>query len=257
MFNYMQGELYKIMHRRCTKIFFGLFGIMAFFLNYLFKVTASGATLLDLTNEALGLWMMLITGFGWFLVFMLEQIVYSNEGKAGTLKNSVSYGFSRSKIYVARFLVEIFFMLFAILVLAAVMLLGHLVFFGAASAEMYRFVFQMFVALFFMWLGALAMAHALAMCFTSNSVSTTIYMMYFFGGDLIFEILRMIFSDNDIIQFICDHEIYNLSYNTYMSGALNKGITSSQMLTCIVVGLVYLVVCFLLGWFFFKKKEVK
>lgn len=254
MFDFIRSELYKVLHRRCTKVFFIIFGLLAFFCNYPFRLindTFSTGGLI--TDGTLLVWAMVLVQFGWFIVYMVGQTVHSNESKNGVLKNSVSVGIGRTKIYVARFLAELIYLGIAIVILSCILLSGHFVFLGAASSEAYSSFFKILGCLAILWIAALSMAHCLAMICNSNSLCTTIYILYFMFGEGILNLLLLLFKNNGVIKFMKEHEIYIIASNLLQEELLS----SASVMKVVGVAIVYFIFFFALGILVFHRKEIK
>lgn len=257
MIPFVQSELYKVLHKRGTKIFFLFFGCAAFFFNYLFKLAKDTWNFENMSDGVLLIWMMIIVEVGWFLVLMISQMVHSNEGKVGVLKNSVSVGMSRTKIYISRWIAECIVMLIAILFFASLLFAGHFVFLGKATASTYQSCLSTLVCLTILWIGALSMCHFLNMVLNSNSLSIAIYILYFMFIGSVMQLLMMFLPKNEIVEFIQEHEIAVVA-----SAVVNEGTSSSEMFSKTIgvvagVGFVYFIVFFILGIIAFRKKEIK
>ena len=104
MLNYIRAEVYKLLHRPYTYVTLGillaleaLFASMFAFHNAHSLVTPFGAAIVAIVEMgSIGFCICLLTG----------DIVFATQYKNSTLKNEVSFGLSRTKIYLGKLLVQ-------------------------------------------------------------------------------------------------------------------------------------------------------
>ena len=250
MLNIVKSELYKTIHRKCTYVFFIVFGVGGFFFNLLLKVLMKGEFTANPGDVVLDGWEQIVVAMGWYLVYMIAQTVHSNESKLCVLKNSISYGSNRTKIYIGRYIAQLIALVVSVAVVAGLVILGVQLFFGGVTAEGAKTYYEYIGIMMVMWVAAISMAHALAMNLNSNTLATVIYILYFSLTTDLLSILQFALPNNGVVKFLRDNEIRTFAIN--MLGEI-----SDKWKQGMLIALVYLVVTFVLGIFLFRRKEVK
>ena len=108
MFRSIQAECFKVVHRPyfwITTILCALFSVGVIFCLYLIKTEAGGVNPLNMPFAVTALLFGLPAGI--YLVVLGVDMVFSEQYKYNTLKNEVSFGISRLRIYISRWLVTL------------------------------------------------------------------------------------------------------------------------------------------------------
>ena len=122
MLRSIQAECFKVVHRPyfwITTILCALFSVGVIFCLYLIKTEASGVNPVNMPFAVASLLFGLPAGI--YLVVLGVDMVFSEQYKYNTLKNEVSFGVGRFRIYASRWVVSL-------LVLAALYLVLVLVY---------------------------------------------------------------------------------------------------------------------------------
>lgn len=117
MADYLSAELYKVVHRKYTWIALGLFLGCVVLLTALWWATNSHGGFVPLSGALYTLVMLLSVGL--YAPLITTDLVFSEQYKTGTLKNEISYGIPRSRIYLGKLVLEI-----AVAVLACALAVG-------------------------------------------------------------------------------------------------------------------------------------
>ena len=104
MLNYIQAEFYKLLHRKYTYIALGIFlaleGLLiagfAFHNSHSYSTPFGGAVTMIVDLGVIGFCTCLLTG----------DIVFAGQYKNSTLKNEVSFGLSRTQIYLGKLIAQ-------------------------------------------------------------------------------------------------------------------------------------------------------
>ena len=104
MLNYIQAEFYKLLHRKYTYIALGIFlaleGLLiagfAFHNSHSYSTPFGGAVTMIVDLGVIGFCTCLLTG----------DIVFAGQYKNSTLKNEVSFGISRTQIYLGKLIAQ-------------------------------------------------------------------------------------------------------------------------------------------------------
>lgn len=191
MVKYLHAEAYKLTHRRAY-----LFGFFAFILGGItaFMVlcrynAGSGATL---NFFLMNLPSLLMTGL--FLVLMISDMVFSDQYKLNTLKNEMSYGLPRLRVYLGKL---------AATALAAVVLCIIIVLFYTAVAallvpaaeglaDVAAHVGKALLLALPLWLGGLGFGYMLLFVMKGSTAATAVYMLVIALADTVIDLLEMI-----------------------------------------------------------------
>ena len=105
MINYMRGEFYKVFRRKYTWITLVVVLALESLLVAGWAFTNSHGNHVDFYTGAGMLCTMLSLGF--YATLLTCDMVFASQYKYSTLKNEVSFGISRSRIYLGKFVVEL------------------------------------------------------------------------------------------------------------------------------------------------------
>jgi len=123
MLNYIKAELYRTLHRKYFYIALALCAGLAVGVNLLLIYLESTGTArgVDTSFSLIMVGGMLFTA-SYVCPMLVTDLIFSEEYKLGTMKNTVSYGFTRTEIFFGKFIAE----LITALVFVAVLLLSFL-----------------------------------------------------------------------------------------------------------------------------------
>ena len=178
MVNSIRAEIYKLTHRSYSYILLlccAAFALLVGGLMCYIKYTA--APDVELVNFPLAINMLCMgMPIGLYLVAVGGDAVFSEQYKYNTLKNEVSYGLPRVRVYLSRLvvtlllLVVVFIVTIGVYTLASLVLLGipsdagAMASFGKNTAQAIQDAFRMLgfyvLASFPLWLGSMSLALA-------------------------------------------------------------------------------------------------
>lgn len=104
MLNYTSAEFYKAFHRKYLYLTFGAICILAALLCAGFIFVNSGGAHVEFSQGAQNMIMMLSVGL--YAAILVCDMVFSDQYKSNTLKNEVSFGIPRVRIYLGKLAVE-------------------------------------------------------------------------------------------------------------------------------------------------------
>lgn len=208
-------------------------------------------------EQTLSLEHYLMIGIGTFsaavyLLIMFVDMITMEEIKNNTIKNIVSSGLLREKIYLGKEISLLVTSLIAmVIVLGGSLLIGY-IFLGINSPEtVIQYMKTMGICLvgcIFLWSGAACMLHFLG-CFIKNGVA----------GTLIYVVLFVLLEDalNMLGEYISPifNAINRIWLGTQIDIICNTG-TVEAMIEAILVGMGYIVVFSILGSILFKRLDV-
>lgn len=107
MLNYVKAELYKVTHRLYPYLFLAVvLGIEVLLLGVVaFNNNVSGGPFFINFGE-LVTFLLPVLSMGLYFTFVVGDMVFSEQYKSGTLKNEISFGISRSRVYFGKLVAE-------------------------------------------------------------------------------------------------------------------------------------------------------
>lgn len=104
MLNYIRAEVYKLLRRKYTYIALGVMLALEALLVWGFVFINSNGGHSTFANNVLIITMM--GGIGFCTCLLTGDIVFAGQYKNSTLKNEVSFGLSRTRVYLGKFIVQ-------------------------------------------------------------------------------------------------------------------------------------------------------
>ena len=259
MFNYIRAEFYKLVRRKYTYIALAVFLVLegllvagfAFHNAHSYATPFGGAITLVVEMGAVGFCVCLLTA----------DIVFAGQYKNSTLKNEVSFGLSRTRIYLGKLIAQT---LLSILYLVAMMgfFLGACAIVlplesGAAfysASEALSIVGWFLAAGLPLWIGTQAAACMCQFLINGDMAASFVYVGIVFVLEPILQIAGALTGGRvgDVLFKIC----------AYLPGPLLDSAKStvgdwSYMGQTWIVGLFWLTVCTAVGLYGFNRKEIK
>lgn len=161
MINYMRGEFYKVFRRKYTWITLVVVLALESLLVAGWAFTNSHGNHVDFYTGAGMLCTMLSLGF--YATLLTCDMVFASQYKYSTLKNEVSFGISRSRIYLGKFVVELIVsLLFMVVMVGFYLALCWLTLYRDPERDAYimQVVGYCLATALPLWIGVLACANA-------------------------------------------------------------------------------------------------
>lgn len=190
MGKYLNAELYKV----CRRVYLFAFlvvvlgGITAMLM--MLKANAGPGA----TAESV-LWVLpLVLSVGLYLVVVISDMVFSDQYKYNTLKNEVSYGLPRFRIYFGKLIATaIMCVVLCTVILAYYFLLSVALFPQEGTLpEMMKMLGQMLLQALPLWLGGLGLYLALLFLVRGSTAATVIYVLVVGVSDSMLKLLGML-----------------------------------------------------------------
>ncbi|NCB62789.1 MAG: hypothetical protein EOM52_04110 [Clostridia bacterium] len=161
MLNYVRAELYKVTHRAYPYLFLIVVAALELLLIGGMALANVGTDYIhaDATALIMVLFPMLSTGL--YLTFIVGDMVFSEQYKHGTLKNEISFGISRSRIYLGKLMTEAILGVILVLVIVGLYIGLGLVLLPSDqdTGMILRLLANALVGAIPLYLGALGVAH--------------------------------------------------------------------------------------------------
>lgn len=260
MLNYIRAEIYKLLHRPYTYITLGvmlaleaLYASMFVFHNSHSSATPFGGAVITIVEMgAIGFCICLLTG----------DIVFAGQYKNSTLKNEVSFGLSRTQIYLGKFLAQTLLSIVYLLVMMA-FFLGlcalclpmepeSTVFYSASEAL--AIVGYFLAAGLPLWIGGQAAACMCLFLVNGDMAGSFLYVGIVFVLENILDVMGLLIGGRagalllDVIQYFPVR---------MLNGA--KGVVGDMAYlgSAWIVGAFWVAVCTAIGLYGFHRKEIK
>lgn len=258
MLNYIRAEVYKLLHRPYTYVTLAVMlalealyaSMFAFHNSHSMATPFGGAVVTIVEMGFIGFCICLLTG----------DIVFAGQYKNSTLKNEVSFGLSRTQIYLGKFLAQTLLSIVYLVVMMAFFLgLCAVCLPMESSAGFYSAVDAMTIVGYFLaaglplWIGAQA---ALCMCLflvNGEMASSFLYVGIMFVLETILDVAGLLVGDGvgrlllEVVQYFPVR---------MLSGA--KAVVGDPVYLgqAWLVGAFWVAVCTAVGLYGFKKKEI-
>lgn len=259
MLNYIRAEIYKLIHRPYTYITLGillaleaLYASMFAFHNAHSMATPFGGAIVTIVEMGvIGFCICLITG----------DIVFAGQYKNSTLKNEVSFGLSRTQIYLGKFLAQTLLSIVYLLVMMAFFLglcavclpmEGPATFYSASKAL--AIVGYFLAAGLPLWVGAQA---AVCMCLFlihGEMAASFLYVGIVFVLETIVELVGLLAGGGVGKLLLTIHPYFP---RTMLDGAKAVVGDMGYLGRAWIVGAFWVIVCTAVGLYGFRRKEIK
>ncbi len=251
MLNYLKAELYKVLHRRYLYLLVALVLLGETLLSIPW-MWAGGAW--DFSEAVVLLYTLLPVGF--FLILLLCDAVFSDQYKHNTLKNEISFGIPRARIYLGKLLTTIFvsFLVCGVLIGFYLGLNWLIMPHGAPEqvADCLDILWYCLAAALPLWLGAVGLGQLLICSVKSNLIWAILYGVIFILG------APVIFFAGEIASGPLSgaaQVVYSLLLTTPFGNL--SGVQGTDFLVNVwLIGLGWLAVTTLIGLAVFRRREL-
>ena len=281
MLNYIRAELYKATHRVYTWIMLGLVLLGE---GFMFLIWFDNRRYMTFYEAVHVVGMMMILGF--FATIFTCDIVFAGQHQNGTLKNEVSFGLSRMKIYLGKFITMTILSILAMVIALGVYLgVCRLILpdYTANAAYIPEFdVYEGGGALTALeeiglavltelpvWLGCQAIICAASFLMNSAIVANVTALGVVIGSHFVVGFLGMFMSNDSPVRWLV-YQIYLwLPYEILLAefpGVASFQTSPTPVITEIrwemiakgwIIGGFWLILATVLGLYFFRRKEIK
>ncbi|MDO5423936.1 MAG: ABC transporter permease [Eubacteriales bacterium] len=257
--NYLRSELYRNLHSRGLKIAgvcmlgicVAVIGILTFFrqIDTTFRY-ANWQYALSLFYCSAGSFL--------YLAVMLEYFIDNNEKKEQTVKHSLSFGITRKKIYALRYVdaAAVSSVYFAVLG-GSIALLTY-VFLEPSDPKVWGYYGRMLLGIYPLLLGALALTHCFVMNMENANISIVPVISILTVLPQVLEMAGMKFPFLAKIARYMPNALAQMGIDMEGTGGLSfTWDTAAGIGKCWLVGIAWIVIFGLIGYFWYRKKEIK
>ena len=281
MLNYIRAELYKVTHRLYTWIMLGLILLGEGLMFIIWFDNRKYTTFYDAVSVV---GMMMVIGF--IATIFTCDIVFAGQHQNGTLKNEVSFGLSRSKIYLGKFIAMTLLSIAAMVIALGVYIgvcrlmlpdysanavyneaLGTHEGGGALTAL--ELIGLAVLAEFPVWLGCQAIICAASFLLNSAIVANVTAFGVVIGSHFAIQFFLLFIRADSLVTQLLAKIYYWLPYEPLF--AIYPGVANLQtgptpailkidwigIRNCWIIGGFWLIFATAVGLHFFRKKEIK
>ncbi|MEG2789487.1 MAG: ABC transporter permease subunit [Romboutsia sp.] len=259
MLNYIKSEFYRNFNTKGNHIF--LFSSMAFvvFINVALGLFANsqpnfpyGTTKFSLTNfyNYMGL-LMLISSY-------LVSLVFGQELKNSTFKNSIASGISKSKIYLGKFLVELVICTINLVLISTAYVIAAYVMLEDSGVVYLNDFIQAIIACYPLLLVGMTAIHCFYCICDNESVAVAIWSIIMVFIPLLISMAgRSINILGKISRWLPWNMFGNATFDENTNRIIMLWSNPDGFRRCFIVGVIGVVLFYILGLVIFKKKEIK
>lgn len=259
MFNYIKSEFYRNIHSKGNYMF--LFGSIGFviFLNVALGIFAKGEVNFPYGNTYFS-FSSFYSSMGMLMIVCLPlvSLIYGQEFKHQTLKNSISYGISRSQIYFGKFFMEVAISIVNLVCISLAYIISAYIMLENSGVIYLNDLIRSIIACVPLFLVCVTVAHCLYFIFDSE---TTVGVSWVIIMIVIPKVLSMAGRKIDILGKIASWMPWSIVGGSTYDEASKRMIMSwsSQegLIKCFIVGIVGTIIFYTLGNMLFKKREIK
>lgn len=259
MINYIKSELYRNFNNKGNYIF--LFGSMGF---VIFLNVALGLFANSQTNFPYGTTKYSLSSFYNFIGLLMlisayvVSIVFGEEHKNSTLKNSIAFGISRSEIYFGKFLVELVICTINLILISSVYVIAAYVMLEDSGVIYLKDFIHAIVACYPLLLVGMAAIHCFYFIYDSESMAVSVWsIIMVFGPLLILMAGRRINVLGKISGWLPWNMFGNARFDEESSRIIMLWNNPEGFRRCFIVGIIGVTIFYILGLVIFKKKEIK
>ena len=267
MLNYIRAELYKATHRLYTWIMLGLVFLGE---GFMFLVWFDNREYMTFYDAVSVVGMMMVMGF--IATIFTCDIVFAGQHQNGTLKNEVSFGLSRDKIYFGKFIAMTLLSLAAMVIALGVYLAVCRLMLsngdGGALAAL-ELIGLAVLTEFPVWLGCQAIICAASFLLNSAIVANVTAFGVVIGSHFAIQFFLLFIRADSLVAQLLEKIYYWLPYEPLF--AIYPGVANLQtgptpaileidwigIRNCWIIGGFWLIFATAVGLYFFRKKEVK
>lgn len=259
MLNYIKSEFYRNINTKGNYIF--LFGSISF---VIFINTALGLFAKSHPDFALGNTFFSLTSFYtsmgilMMICIALVSLIYGQEFKNNTLKNSIAYGISRSQIYLSKFLIEVIISTINLGLISSVYVISAYLMLEDSGIVYLKDFIQAIVASFPLLLVSLTAAHCFYFIFNNDR---TVVLTWAIVMALIPSFTSMagrrIYVLNQIAKWMPWNMLGNAEFDKVSERVIMSWSSQEGFIRCFLVGVIGVAIFYTLGLLVFKKREIK
>lgn len=258
MLNYIKSEVYRNANTKGNYIFIIGCSLFVILLNVALGVFGSQNPGFPYANTKFSL-SSFYTSINILMIICwpLTSLVYGQEFKHQTLKNSISYGISKSKIYFVKFLMEGTIAIISLIIISTAYIISANVMLENSGAQYLNELIRALIGSAPLLLFSLAVAHCLYFTCENENTAGVIWSIIVI---VIPTILGMAGRRIEVLGNIAKWMPWNMLGNSFdesTKSIIMTWSTNEGMVNCYIVGIIGVAIFYIVGLILFKKREIK
>lgn len=192
----------------------------------------------------------------WYLLIITEDIAFTSEYKYRTMKNVITRGENRTKLYLSRLIMACTVLTIGVVLVTVTYMISVKIFYGAdptLTLDGYVSLTKQVLCGLFLWMGSQSLIHMMAFLIQNEMLWGCGYLAIFSFLPNGVWILKSVFGENAALDLFSDALL-----TTQMTNLVNDGVQDAgTMLNCFLMGAAYMAVTTVVGILFFRRKEVR
>ena len=259
MLNYFRSEIYRNLHSKGNYMF--ILGVMLFvvFLNVILWMFGNLDSTFPYNNTKYAFSSLYANmKIPMVLCVCVVNLIFGQEYKNHTLKNTISFGISRNAIYLSKFLISLVYALIVGVFVSSAFIISAYILLENSGIEYLTILIKAMIASIPLLLVALTIAN----CFyfiTDKEINAIGYWVAIIV--IIPSLLLMAGRRSEICKVIANYMPLNLisdiSFNEETNKLVLGFITQGGIIKSIIVGIIFCLIFYFLGLEMFKRREIK
>ena len=251
MRNYLAAECYKTFHRKYFYIDLIVCLVLECVLLGLYWLTMSWGNP-NVTFSSTAVLVPFILSVGLYAPLITGDIVFSDQYKHNTLKNEVSYGLPRVRIYLGKLAVAALISVLAALLMLALYLGGCWLLFPheVTDGQTWQLIGYCLAGAFPLWLASLGVVNACYFLIHSNTIAA-------FAGVGIIGVLPSVLQALGLLLHPVFEVIRQFMPNVMVDSLANMAFQWNYVGLCWLSGLVWFAAATAIGLLAFRRKEIR
>ncbi len=259
MINYIRSEFYRILHYKWTYLFIIICSALLLSSNIVLAAVKYSDSRFPYATTDFSLANALTSmGMIYLLCITVSSMIFNHEYRNQTLKNCVSYGYSRATIFFGKLLVQIVYsMIVFVIILGSFILSAYLLLENSGSSSIYQLVRACFACLP-LFISGLAITNCFLFMIEGSGAASAAALSVMFALPMVCNMLAMRFDIFAKIYKVLAWSIVNSPSYRFSTGlAITYWDTQQRFINCWIIGITTTVLISMVGFLAFRKKDIK
>ena len=237
MFNCIKAELYRVLNRKYNYVLLEILIVISIIIS----IFSSDV------NSMKEFYQSELNVVTYFLIPIITFGAFSDEYKFGTLKNSISSGFSRNSIYLSKALIQLILVFSDLFIVITIYFLCISV---LRKADIYLLILLLkkLILLIPSFIAIISLVN-----FFMFSIKNSVIAMYsYFLFIILPTIINATIKVNSSLKFIHNIQLTNCIHNIIYTDTINN----SHIVNSTLIPLIYVLIFNIIGMLLFEKKEI-
>lgn len=259
MFNYIKSEFYRNINSKSNYIFLFVCMAIVIFLNVALGLYANSHVDFPYGNTRFSLKAFYENmGFIMIICLTLVSLIYGQEFKHHTLKNSISYGISRSQIYFGKFLMEVIIGMVNLVLISSAYVISAYIMLENSGVFYLNELIRALLACIPLFVFSVMVPHCFYFIYESETTVTIYWAIIIF---IIPKLLSMVGRKIEFLGKTSSWMPWNImlgsTYDEVNRRMIMSWSSQEGFIKCYIVGIIGTIIFYTLGLVLFKKREIK